>query len=85
MPAGYDNWKLATPWDDEKPSDEVDVTVKFRLTEADGTVYSATFTRSMRRDDADDMDGDFEATVIEFENELDTVWVVADGDLLELV
>jgi len=86
MPSGYDNWKLASPWDNDKPSDEIEVTVTFRLTEADGDVYSATFTRHMRRDDAENMEDDLEATVEEFENEIEKEWgQQKDGDVLELV
>ena len=86
MPSGYDNWKLASPWDNDKPSDEIEVTVTFRLTEAEGEVYSATFTRNMRRDDAEDMEDDLEASLEEFENEIEKEWgAIGGGDLLELV
>ena len=86
MPAGYDNWKLASPWDNDKPSDEVEVSVTFRLTEAEGAVYSATFTRNMRRDYAEDMEDDLTACTEEFENELDKEWGrLQAGDVLELV
>lgn len=86
MPAGYDDWKLASPWDNDKPSDEIEVSVTFRLTEAEGEVYSATFTHNMRRDDAENLEDDLEANVEEFENEIEKEWgQQKDGDVLELV
>ena len=83
---GYDNWKLASPWDNDKPSDQIEVEVTFRLTEADGTVYSATFMKTMRRDEAEEIEGDVEAAVDEFSNEIEKEWgPQAEGDVIELV
>lgn len=59
LPASYDAWRTATPWDNERPSDEIEVTLTLSLTTTDDDgepdTLTETVTVTAARWEAEDM------------------------------
>lgn len=79
---GYDNWKLASPYD-MSPSDTVEVMGQFKLTDTDGEVYEATFYHDMTLSEAEDMTQ--EGFLDVFADDVNGEWELNDGHKLEAV
>lgn len=60
LPASYDAWRTATPWDNESPYDEIEVTLTLTLATTDDDGEPDTLTEKVtvyvERYQADDMD-----------------------------
>lgn len=59
LPASYDAWRTATPWDNERPTDELEVDLKLSLSTHDDDGEPETLTETVTvyvtRYEADDM------------------------------